>query len=94
MSFPALRHSLWLLVPLALVAGTVQAADRKPLNPAPAGELLEFMADWQGDDGRWTDPMTFARIDPLKVQADDARRHGKPLPAPSKPAPAAGTAAR
>ena len=88
-------YSLWLLLPLALVAGIAQAADKKPTLPVPAEQLIDFMADWQGDDGQWTDPMTFARIDPAKVQADDARRHGKPLPAPaSKAAPAAGTAAR
>lgn len=90
-----MRHSLWLLLPLALMAGTAQAADKKPAAPAPADQLLDFMADWQGDDGQWTDPLTFARIDPAKVKADDARRHGKPLPAAaSKPVPAAGTAAR
>jgi hypothetical protein len=50
------------------------------------------MADWQGDDGQWVDPMTFARIDPAKVKADAARRRSKPTPAAvSKPAPAAGT---
>lgn len=95
MNRTASRHRLWVLLPLALVAGTAQAAHKKPSILAPTAPLLEFMADWQGDDGQWTDPLTFAQIDPAKVQADDARRHGKPLPAPaSKPAPAAGTAAR
>jgi hypothetical protein len=97
MSLSPLRHSLWWLLPLAFVANAAQAADKKPatLTPASADQLMEFMADWQGDDGQWTDPMTFARIDPAKVQADAARRHGKPLPAAaSKAAPAAGTAAR
>lgn len=95
MSLRLVRHSLWLLLPLALLAGSAQAADKKPTTPIPADQLLDFMADWQGDDGQWTDPMTFARIDPAKVKADEARRHGKPLPpAVSKAAPAAGTAAR
>ena len=95
MSRRAARHSLCLLLPLALVAGAAQAAHKKPALPTPAAPLLEFMADWQGDDGQWTDPLTFAQIDPAKVKADDSRRHGKPLPsAASKPAPAAGTAAR
>lgn len=61
-----------------------------PKTPIPAAsdpELLEFLADWQGADGRWVDPMTFARIDPAKVAADEARRHGK------TPVPAAGTGA-
>lgn len=60
-----------------------------PKSPAPVTgpdpELMEFLADWQGADGRWVDPMTFARIDPAKVAADEARRRGKP------PVPAAGT---
>ena len=95
MSHTRSRHSLWLLLPLALMAGSAQAAHKKPRPPAATAPLLEFMADWQGDDGQWTDPLTFAQIDPAKVKADDARRHGKPLPAPaSKAAPAAGTAAR
>lgn len=62
-----------------------------PKTPTPAAgpdpELMEFLADWQGADGRWVDPMTFARIDPAKVAADEARRHGK------TPVPAAGTGA-
>ena len=94
MSRSSVRRSLWLFLPLALVAGTAQAAHKKPAFPIPAGQLLEFMADWQGDDGQWTDPLTFAQIDPAKVKADDARRR-QPLPAAaSKTAPAAGTAAR
>lgn len=94
MSHSKLRCSLWLFLPLALVAGTAQAAHKKPAILAPTAPLLEFMADWQGDDGQWTDPLTFAQIDPAKVKADDARRR-QPLPAAaSKAAPAAGTAAR
>ena len=61
-----------------------------PKTPTPAAstdpELVEFLADWQGADGRWVDPMTFARIDPAKV-TDEARRHGK------TPVPPAGTGA-
>lgn len=90
-----MRDPRWLILPLALVAGAPQAAPKKAVLSPPAGQLMDFMADWQGDDGQWTDPLTFTRIDPAKVNADDARRHGKALPAPaSKPAPAAGTAAR
>lgn len=95
MSLSRMRHSLWLILPLAVLAGTAQAAHKRHAASAPAGQLMDFMADWQGDDGQWTDPLTFARIDPAKLRADAARRHGKPLPAPaSKAAPAAGTAAR
>ncbi|HEX4301077.1 MAG TPA: hypothetical protein VH327_09415 [Gammaproteobacteria bacterium] len=81
---------LGLLFPLMIAALPVHA-DSPPLAASDA-KVLDFMADWQGDDGRWVDPMTFARIDPAKVKADDARRHGKPMPAAvSKAAPAAGT---
>lgn len=57
-----------------------------PKTPTPVAgpdpELVEFLADWQGADGRWVDPMTFARIDPAKVAANEARRRGKiPVPA-------------
>ena len=95
MSLRQVRHAVWLLLPLALAVAPSRAAD-KPADPNVDARVLDFMADWQGDDGQWVDPMTFARIDPAKVKAEAARRHGKP-PTPaatSKPAPAAGTAAR
>lgn len=81
---------LGLLFPLTLAALPVHA-DNPARAPSDA-KVLDFMADWQGDDGQWTDPMTFARIDPAKVKADTAHHHGKPTPAAvSKAAPAAGT---
>ena len=97
MSHSPVRFGLYMFLPLALVAGSAQAADKQPTSPAPAaaGQLLEFMADWQGDDGQWTDPLTFAQIDPARLKAEEVRRRAKPLPsAASKTAPAAGTAAR
>ena len=76
---------------LLLITALPAHADTHPLAPSDA-KVLDFMADWQADDGQWTDPMTFVRIDPAKVKADAARRHGKPVPAAvSKAAPAAGT---
>ena len=76
---------------LLLVTVASVHAETPRLAPGDA-KVLDFMADWQGDDGRWTDPMTFARIDPAKVKADEVRRHGRSLPpAVSKTAPAAGT---
>jgi hypothetical protein len=85
-----MRHGLWLLLSFTLMAPL--RAENTPPAPADA-KVLDFIADWQGADGQWVDPMTFARIDPAKVKAEDARRHGKsPAPAsPSKDAPAAGT---
>jgi hypothetical protein len=93
MSLRSLRRPLLglsLSFPL-LIAASPAHAGSTPL-PASDAKVLDYMADWQGDDGQWVDPMTFARIDPAKVKADAARRHGKPTPAAvSKPAPAAGT---
>jgi len=65
-----------------------------PAASAAESQILDFMADWQGADGQWTDPMTFARIDPAKVKAEAAKRHGKPQTTPtagSTGAPVAGT---
>lgn len=79
------------------------ASTRAPVATVPTdADALEFLADWQGDDGQWVDPMTFTRIDPTKVAADDSRRHGKmPLTPPAastspgaQPAGASGRRAR
>ena len=74
------------LLGLSCAAQPLLADTPKTPVASPDPELVEFLADWQGADGRWVDPMTFARIDPAKV-ADEARRHGK------TPVPAAGTGA-
>lgn len=91
MSVPFLRPiSGLLLAPLLIAALPAHAADKSA--PADA-QVLDFIADWQGADGQWVDPMTFARIDPAKVEADAAKRHGKTaLPAAGSDAvPAAHT---
>lgn len=77
-------------VPLPLWADLPPpATTRAPAASAPTdADALEFLADWQGDDGQWVDPMTFTRIDPAKVAAADSRRRDK---APATPPPAAGT---
>jgi hypothetical protein len=96
MSFAPMRGALLglgLSFSLMFAAQPVRA-DTPPLAPGDA-KVLDFMADWQGDDGQWTDPMTFARIDPAKVKADTAHHHGKPMPtAASKAAPAGTTEVR
>jgi len=93
MARPAcLTLGLTLLLSSSLAAAAPTLAKGTPAARTVDSQILDFMADWQGDDGQWTDPMTFARIDPAKVKADEARRHGKLLPpAVSKAAPAAGT---
>lgn len=82
-----------LLLLLAFPAlGLAQPALAK--NTAPADDkVLDFIADWQGDDGQWVDPMTFARIDPAKVKAEDDRRHGRPQAPANEPAPPPATGA-
>jgi hypothetical protein len=82
---------LGLLFPF-LIAALPAAANTSLHTPSDA-KVLDYMADWQGDDGQWMDPMTFARIDPAKVKVDEVHHNGKPLPPPavSKAAPAADT---
>ena len=64
------------------------ASTPTPSAAAPTdADALEFLADWQGDDGQWVDPMTFMRIDPAKVAAGESRHRSK---LPTTP-PAVGT---
>ena len=78
----------------------LHAADKPAPAPAAATAadpaLIAFLADWQGKDGQWVDPLTFADIDPAKVKAEEAKRHGKsPAPAGHSGAvPAAGEGGR
>ena len=75
---------------LPLMAEVPPPATSKPASVAAAptdADALEFLADWQGGDGQWVDPMTFMRIDPAKVAAEDSRRNRKAPVAP----PAVGT---
>lgn len=68
---------VFLLIPVApYAAAPAPQAKDKAVDP----ELLEFLADWQGADGSWVDPMTFTRIDPSKVKADDVRHNPSPGP--------------
>jgi hypothetical protein len=71
-----------LALPLFLASGAPFAAAPAAQPAAVDPELLEFLADWQGADGNWVDPMTFARIDPAKIKADDTRHETSPTPAP------------
>jgi hypothetical protein len=75
------RRRLLLGLPaLLLCAGALHAAST-PVKPqaAVSPELLEFLADWQGSDGNWVDPMTFTHIDPAKLAKPD-----KPAPVPAR----------
>lgn len=74
---------LFLLLPaLVLAAAPVfaapNAAAKHPVSARkPDAALLEFLGAWEAKDGRWVDPMTFARINPAKAVLDQARRQGK-----------------
>lgn len=85
-----------LLPGLLLTAPLHAAAKPAPAALAADPALIEFLADWQGKDGQWVDPLTFADIDPAKVKADAAKRQDKsPAPAGhSGAAPAAGEGGR
>ena len=85
-----------LALPLFLASGAPHAAAPAAQPSAVDPELLEFLADWQGADGNWVDPMTFARIDPAKIKADDTRHDSVPVPAPgpASAAPASQVSAR
>jgi hypothetical protein len=58
-------------LPGHLGAGQVQAP---PPDPAPSVELLEFLADWETEDGQWTGPEFF---DPALQPAQEPN-HEKP----------------
>lgn len=41
---------------------------------APSLELLEFLGDWQADDGEWQDPLDFMQaLDALETEAQSAK---------------------
>jgi hypothetical protein len=77
-----------------MAAGAPFAAPPQPQPTAVDPDLLEFLADWQGADGNWVDPMTFIRIDPAKVRADDVRHSPAPVPPAASAAPAAQISSR
>ena len=73
------RHA-WLAAAVLLCAFPAFAGNEKAAPPPPKADpaLLEFLGSWQGTDGQWVDPMTFASIDPSKVKEATAQRDGKP----------------
>ena len=82
------RHA-WLAAVLLLCAFPAFAGGEKAAPPPPKADpaLLEFLGSWQGTDGQWVDPMTFASIDPSKVKEASAQRDGKPSVPPAKANP-------
>src|SRR5579859_3541472 len=99
MSLRMTRPSCLTLGLILMLSTSLAAAAPAPTKGTLAArpvdyQVLDFMADWQGDDGQWADPMTFARIDPAKVKAEATKRHSKSMAAPGASgtgAPVAGT---
>lgn len=58
-----------LLMVLLLVAGTSRPGAFAQEDPPPP-ELLEFLADWETEGGRWIDPATLDQI-PLPDEEKD-----------------------
>lgn len=59
-----------------LLAGSAFAAGPRHVTDTPPKVnmgLLEFLGSWQGSDGRWVDPMMFASINLVQLEA--APRH-------------------
>jgi Spy/CpxP family protein refolding chaperone len=83
--FSALSLAALLCCNAAAFAVTAKTAAPPPPKADPA--LLEFLGSWQSSDGKWVDPMTFARFDPARQAAEHARHAGKPLTPPKGPNP-------
>lgn len=72
----ASHSGLLLAALLVLPAWADNPAPKTPAPPPQADpELIEFIGSWQGANGQWVDPMTFASIDPAKLKA---AHDGKP----------------
>ncbi len=54
---------LGLLMVVLLTNSNVMAAEEKaPAPQQPSMELLEFLGEWQTDDGEWVDPTALERM--------------------------------
>ncbi len=85
------------LVISLLLAGAAALAAPPVAVPAaatavPDEKTLEFLADWQGADGQFVDPMTFATVNPAKTPAKRPLSRKPPLPGSRSAPPAAATA--
>ncbi len=54
--------------------GSPEPDRQEILDPAPTLELLEFLGEWETDEGHWVDP---TRFDPAPVD-DLEMEHGTP----------------
>ena len=59
------RHSLLLL--LMILLSPISQAETREDDAVPSLELLEFLAEWETDDGQWLDPETLEDDDFAKL---------------------------
>lgn len=58
------HHVLITMLLLGLLADNLQAADS---DDEPSMELLEFLGEWQTDDGKWFDPLNLLDVEQEEV---------------------------
>lgn len=62
-------RDLWLGFPLLLLAGSVPAEEM-----SPSMELLEFLGEWENENGEWVDPEELAATTlPDESERDEER---------------------
>lgn len=60
-----------LLIALSQAGGVVFAEESK--DAAASLEMLEFLGEWETDDGEWVDPFALADMTELDVMEDENR---------------------
>jgi len=69
----------WICVAVVMLAGmSVQAGEYGEHGAKePDAELLEFLADWETDDGQWVEPSSLENLKPEDVSRD--KRESTPM---------------
>lgn len=81
-----------LLLAGAAVFAAPPAAVPAAATAVPDEKTLEFLADWQGADGQFVDPMTFATVNPAKTPAKRPAARKTPVSSSRNAPPSAATA--
>lgn len=79
----ALMVALGFSLPVLAGGSKIVAPAPKIMRPPPIKVdpgLLEFLGAWETSDGQAVDPMMFASINPVQLEAAHARAHGKSQP--------------
>ena len=64
------RLADWLVLSMILFAPSARAEDAGPAD-VPDLELLEFLGEWETEDGEWIDPTSFEEPIELDVVGQD-----------------------